>query len=1621
MVLALLSIVGLAGCGDDNDGRQASPTSTVAVPTATQPAPTASEPERTATPEGPTVTRTVESPTATPTEPLLGGSPDCSGDTCEHDHTKLVAIAHSSKDTTGTILYRVTVQDRDGNEVSTGTDWGDGVNGFFYQVTVDGGAARDYVPFNGIGVGSDNRPTLRRFSFIVPARVGASSIKIEGCAANYPGNTTRTCAHTVFSDEYLNELPEPDTAGSPWEGSATLDFVSSLALAVVSNGVYGGPVSFTLTDLQMHQVDLTIPENAEWFRKHLVFLDGELNVYTNDIFNEEFGALAIDEAAFAPAPGDSLFRPKYGPIVSIENKPSEPTYFFYVKTTSTAPTYAAAKFLFDDATSNGNLGGFAALDGDSSGGSAGLGAVNCGGEEPCKTLSPSAAVSNVEVIQEHMAGAQETRDICLTSTGQCFMGSPQGICGRATNPLAVNTAEAMNLPDYVIDSENGSWGAKFPQALYYVVPTGFGNCGRDNPPFCDQQDNFVGYVPHYADVNGPATDTLNGGSTRNPLVGGFSLADQYALPPLASSTENRLVWFDNCGIGQVYFECVSGATGCTGEQGQLGSRKPLPSPPNNGKKYTYNITNNLPRAIVFGKECCASWYQEEQDDQGAMHLVPPVQIDDTFGIFVPPHRGQSGEGVEYETVFSDEAIVVYDATTGNPLHKLRLNGGDASALYDCGNSACSVSPLADGCPSAAITSTGTDTFKVDLGATGQGSIGCAPVGACPFGTTALFDGAVVGCTASESSFLFGVEEWAMEAQKAGAAQSVQLRAWGGKGSPGELVQPARGGFAFTVVKPEDLGNLYAYVGVGRGGTTRLVGGSSTILTRLPISSFQQSDMVAFTSPRFADVILLAGGGGGTLCGHGSPCENAQILGGVGGVAISNAVDPPGSDLSAAGGDAISDDSTQPGGGGNKDGNGSGGMGAVSVARNGMGNSGVGGWGGGGVAWSSGSLIPPPSWPPGQGQNPGNDNSGGGGGGFGGGGRGDDINGGDGGGGGSWAAGNTVHDPTVPTPFPTPDFRRGIPGESSPNGNSGAVQLSYLAVNRGVLYRLNCGGPEVKATDGGPSWVADTRFQDGGGEGTQSTTTSIDLSSPTLRGVTCPPPGQCGVIGGGAPESLFQTERYDPSGGSEMRFVFPVTAGDRIEIRLLSAETSPATQPGQRVFSVRLNEDAIPSDFSDIDPTRNGGGVFRGSMVSHVLTMPSDKLTLGFGHITADPTISGIEIRSLESNVVARGMLVSSSEPLHSDCVYRSHAGILLTNQNHSLVWQSDGDLVLINPAGLAIWRSGTRDALYGGNGGERVCFQGDGNFIIYDAQGKGLWDTENAGEGGLHLTLRDDCNLTLTNIDGTVQFQTNTTCSMTPLPTFTPTPTPTRTPTLTRTPTITRTPTHTPTITRTPTPTRTATATRTITRTHTHTPTHTFTPTFTPTSTATPTNTATVPPTPTNTPTVTPTPAPTDTPKETPTATPTPSATDTATPTGTPTVTPTATPTPHTVALLTNELVSTNHPEPTDCLELPDDNGVILDNNVAQLVWQTNGDLVLRQGSTMLWQSGTSDDKFNGNGGRELCFPNSLIIRNGEGTELFSTQTTLEGRTLELDATCNLAVLNLSGSILFETSTTCAQ
>jgi hypothetical protein len=88
----------------------------------------------------------VDSSAPPPGGPLLGEQEcDASTDTCVHTHTRLLAVSHAFVDPDNTVYYRVTVP-----AWSTGTDWGDGTNGFFYRATVSGSTTKTttYVPFN---------------------------------------------------------------------------------------------------------------------------------------------------------------------------------------------------------------------------------------------------------------------------------------------------------------------------------------------------------------------------------------------------------------------------------------------------------------------------------------------------------------------------------------------------------------------------------------------------------------------------------------------------------------------------------------------------------------------------------------------------------------------------------------------------------------------------------------------------------------------------------------------------------------------------------------------------------------------------------------------------------------------------------------------------------------------------------------------------------------------------------------------------------------------------------------------------------------------------------------------------------------------------------------------------------------------------------------------------------------------------------------------------------------------------------------------------------------------------------------------------------------------------------
>jgi hypothetical protein len=957
------------------------------------------------------------SSTPPPGGPLLGTQQcDPMSDLCVHTHTELFAISHAFVDPDNTVYYRVTVP-----AWRTGTDWGDGTNGFFYRATVTGNGTKTatYVPFNGVSIGADDRPMMPQFTFIVEADVSmgeaSTTLAIDACATNYAGGATTECTQTLWTDTYSG-LPVPAVGFGPadapfFQGPNVLfDAETGSDAEIPNNGVYPVPLLICPTapgSSSCATESTYTAEQLQWIYDHLIFFDLEGKPYTNDLFTDSaqhrsIGVLTIDEAAYPISARQ--YRTRYGSTSAFGAEAApEKQFFFYTRNGSSTAITVGVQLLYDSEDCNGNLN------------QVGCGSPNVTGTV---TITPAAAISPLTEQRGGVtafpantnltAGLAETRTITFRAAGESAR------CAQAVNPLAVNRGgEPSNLPNYVIERQlgDGNWGAVFPPALYYVLPTGFGNCFTQqgnalisNAPFCDRGSGYVGYVPHYSDADGGA-DTLNGGSTADPLVGSFTVADQYSVGDVDDLGANALVWFDNCGFGYTYEECTAGSgLSCLNP---LGTRESVStvSLPNNRTEMLYDVENSLPHAIVVGKECCASFYQENSETGT---FEPPQGIDDGFGIFLgAPDSDGTARSFTYRTIFENEMMVIYHGATGQRSFKT-VFGASSPALYRC----------EDASPVMAVQS-GSGSTRVTFG---TGSIGCEPFPQCPIGMTVGTDGDYVTCSTETSNYLLGVEDWAD--QHLFGITSVQLRAWSGTGAAGSQSGGPGGqrGFALTVRRPSELAaGMFAYVASGHS--------NSSVLTSAALSS-PQIDLENLP-PDLGPVLLIAGGPG-----QGGRGVDGKT-GGDGALAVANA-DPKGTLVSTYGPGTGSNAWGAGGHPGNEDGVGGGGKAGSFSDNNVHGEADAGTSGIGDGVWKTdGTLVFASSWPQGSGGG-GKDGGGYGGGGFGGGGGGYGADGSyygnAGGGGGTFAGGNTVYDPGAPATLPTP------PGFS---GVGGLIQIAYL--------------------------------------------------------------------------------------------------------------------------------------------------------------------------------------------------------------------------------------------------------------------------------------------------------------------------------------------------------------------------------------------------------------------------------------------------------------------------------------------------------------------------------------------------------------------------------------------------
>jgi malectin (di-glucose binding ER protein) len=198
-----------------------------------------------------------------------------------------------------------------------------------------------------------------------------------------------------------------------------------------------------------------------------------------------------------------------------------------------------------------------------------------------------------------------------------------------------------------------------------------------------------------------------------------------------------------------------------------------------------------------------------------------------------------------------------------------------------------------------------------------------------------------------------------------------------------------------------------------------------------------------------------------------------------------------------------------------------------------------------------------------------------------------------------AGGSTVPEATTAT----------LPGELYSLPADGCT-----AADPSILYRVNAGGPALPSWDCGPDWTADTDSSSpfrntGSSAASYGPVTSVDATVPAAT-----------------PASIFSSERWDPSGGTEMAWSFTAPAGRHVRVRLyLSDRCSCTTQPGKRVFDVRIDGSTVLDNWDANAAVGHNVGTMR------AFDITSDgSVNIDFIHQVENPAIDGIELIDLDA-------------------------------------------------------------------------------------------------------------------------------------------------------------------------------------------------------------------------------------------------------------------------------------------------------------------------------------------------------------------------------------------------------
>ncbi len=145
------------------------------------------------------------------------------------------------------------------------------------------------------------------------------------------------------------------------------------------------------------------------------------------------------------------------------------------------------------------------------------------------------------------------------------------------------------------------------------------------------------------------------------------------------------------------------------------------------------------------------------------------------------------------------------------------------------------------------------------------------------------------------------------------------------------------------------------------------------------------------------------------------------------------------------------------------------------------------------------------------------------------------------------------------------------------------------------------------------------------------------------------------------------------------------------------------------------------------PVPNTGGWQSWQIMTQSVNLPAGTHSLRVSAQTGGFNLNWINV---VAGVTSNSLPTNGTLPIHQQ----------LTSSNglYRLTLQGDGNLVLSNKAGSALWATGTN-----GKGGVKLILQGDSNPVLYTSSGSPVWSSNTVGTGANLLRLNDDGSLVL--------------------------------------------------------------------------------------------------------------------------------------------------------------------------------------------------------------------------------------------------------------------------------------